>query len=57
MCVVTVSHDLSYDVYVCRGDPCMWTVPLCQCYYGCSNGTVIKHVSTGHGCYIHVPCL
>ena len=48
----TLSHDLSYDVYVCRGDPCTWTVhvhPLCQSYYGCSNGTVTKHGSTGHG--------
>ena len=34
-----------------RGDPCTWTVhvhPLCQSYYGCSNGTVTKHGSTGH---------
>ena len=47
----TLSHDLSYDVCVCRGDPCTWTVhvhPLCQSYYGCSNGTVTKHGSTGH---------
>ena len=51
MCVVTLSHDLSYDVCMCRGDPCTWTVhvhPLCQSYYGCSNGTVTKHGSTGH---------
>ena len=57
MCVVTLSHDLSYDVCVCRGDPCTWTVhvhPLCQSYYGCSNGTVTKHGSTGHpSTYVH----
>ena len=52
MCVVSLSHDLSYDVCVCRGDPCTWTVHvhlLCQSYYGCSNGTVTKDGSTGHG--------
>ena len=56
MCVVTLSHDLSYDVCVCRGDPCTWTVhvhPLCQSYYGCSNGTVTKHGSTGHPSTYH----
>ena len=55
MCVATLSHDLSYDVCVCRGDSCTWTVhvhPLCQSYYGCSNGTVTKHSSTGHPSYI-----
>ena len=55
MCVPTLSHDLSYDVYVYRGDPCTWTVhvhPLCQSNYGCSKGTVTKHDSTGHPSYI-----
>ena len=38
---------------MCRGDTrtCTWTVnahPLCQSYYGCPNGTVTKHGSTGH---------
>ena len=53
MCVATLSHDLSYDVCVCRRDTCTWTLhvhPLCQSYYGCSNGAVTKHGSTGHGC-------
>ena len=52
VCVATLSHDLSYDVCVCKGDPCTWTVhvnPLGHSYYGCSNGTVTKHGSTGHG--------
>ena len=42
-------------MYVCVGETHVytWTVhahPLCQSYYGCSNGTVIKHGNTGHGC-------
>ena len=52
MCVATLSHDPLYDVCVCRVVPCTWTVhvlPLCQSYYGCSNGTVTKHGITGHG--------
>ena len=53
--MATLSHDLSFDICVCRVDPCTWTVhvhPLCQSYYGCSNGTVTKHGSTGHPSYI-----
>ena len=48
MCVATLSHD----VCVCRGDTCTWTLyvhSLCQSYYGCSNDTVTKHGSNGHG--------
>ena len=55
MCVATLSHDLPYDVCVCKGDSCTWTVhvhPLCQSYHGCSNGTVTKQGSTGHPSYI-----
>ena len=51
MCVATLSHDLSYDVCVCMRDPCTWSVhvhPLCQSYYGCSNGTLTKQGSSGH---------
>ena len=36
---------------MCRRDTRTWTVhahPLCQSYYGCPNGTVTKHGSTGH---------
>ena len=36
---------------MCRGDTRTWTVnahPLCQSYYGCPNGTVTNHGSTGH---------
>ena len=50
--MATLSHDLSYDVCVCRGDTCTWTVhvhPLHQSYYGC---TVTKQGSTGHPSYI-----
>ena len=38
---------------VCRGDTRTWTVnahPLCQSFYGCPNGTVTNHGSTGHEC-------
>ena len=38
---------------MCRGDTRIWTVnahPLCQSYYGCPNGTVTNHSSTGHEC-------
>ena len=38
---------------MCRGNTCTWTVnahPLCQSYYGCPNGTVTNHGSTGHEC-------
>ena len=53
----TLSHDPSYDVCVCKGDPCTWTVhvhPLCQSYYGCSNSTVIKYGSTAMVAIYHV---
>ena len=38
---------------MCRGHTCTCTLtvnahPLCQNYYGCPNGTVTKHCSTGH---------
>ena len=49
------AYDLSYDVCVCRGDSCTWTVHvhlLRQSNYGCSNGTVTKHGCSGHPSYI-----
>ena len=48
MCVATLSHDL----YVCVGETHVHVHPLCQRYYGCSNGTVTKHGSTGYPSFV-----
>ena len=48
--MATLSHDCLM-MYVCVGETRTWTVnehPLCQSYYGCPNGTVTNHGSTGH---------
>ena len=57
--VCGLCHMICHMMYVCKGDPCTWTVhvhPLCQSYYGCSNGTVTKHGSTGHPSVLRIKC-
>ena len=47
-CLWLLCHMICHMMYVCVGETHVHVHPLCQSYYGCSNGTVTKHGSTGH---------